>query len=352
MGVGQPGGLPMPAIGNPAQVRKDIKRMSSSIWENYGQLKAILERHEATIQKRWMKKTQDQRRKILQSAWGGKLPPTHRPDFQAFRQKGSGPLQGSDTRLRDSFMWPSINDEDLTKPRALLLLMNARGRNEPAAFAAADGEAQHLGKVTAAIMPLFLNEHIMIFTGAHDANNYGRLMSWDDHPDAFEWMTTRKHPQPGEGLLILEAQQRLMEFLVAAAKQILHDTPEDAILDHPLQTEPLSLSENEVGFASLAVMASEGPYRVPAQLSFARIESLLKAKRDAAADHMWSLREDPGYFRDLVLTVREHRQEMMNDTRGQQHPLSRFGREDVVWTRTVSHCVNDAFLQYEGYPQW
>lgn len=38
---------------------------------------------------------------------------------------------------------------------------------------------------------------------------YGELIAWDDHPDAFEWMSTGKGLHPGYGLLALEIQERL-----------------------------------------------------------------------------------------------------------------------------------------------
>jgi len=38
-------------------------------------------------------------------------------------------------------MWPAINVEDLVKGKALLLLLNSRGRNTPQMFAHADFDA-------------------------------------------------------------------------------------------------------------------------------------------------------------------------------------------------------------------
>jgi hypothetical protein len=101
-------------------------------------------------------------------------------------------------------MWPHINQEDLSKPRTFLLLLNSQGRHHPTEFAAANGEAQHLGKVSQALVHVFPSEHIMLLNG-RDSNNYGRLLSWDEHEDAFDWMTQKIQFLPGEGLLILEA---------------------------------------------------------------------------------------------------------------------------------------------------
>ena len=82
--------------------------------------------------------------------------------------------------------------------KPLLLLLNARGRHPPPAFAAADNDAMHLGKVTKALIPIFLNLHTMVLHGATTAEGYGKLPDWDSHPDAFDWMHTRKQFLPGE----------------------------------------------------------------------------------------------------------------------------------------------------------
>lgn len=76
--------IPMPlAYPTPEEVRTRANKLSRSIFKNWNLLRHALERYESTIQKRWMKKTQDQRRKILLAAWPN-MPQSHRPDIQAF----------------------------------------------------------------------------------------------------------------------------------------------------------------------------------------------------------------------------------------------------------------------------
>lgn len=268
---------------------------------------------------------------------------THRPDFQAFRNEGTVP-QGS-SKHRDAYMWPFINEEDLTRPRTMLHFLNARGRTPPSAFAASDLEAMHFGIVAKAIVPLFLNEHVMLFHDGDTPDTYGRLINWDDHEDAFDWFHTRKEMQPGEGLLILESQEKTLEFLVNCAMMTLHDVASP--LKSPVQPAPPRIVEPDSGMSSLAAMSAEASYRPPANISFARIETLLGAARDAASDHLWALREDPGYFASCIFDAKEHRQEMMKDTRGLDHPLFRAGKEDVVWARSVNRVVADAHLALE-----
>ncbi|PYI13227.1 hypothetical protein BO99DRAFT_407669 [Aspergillus violaceofuscus CBS 115571] len=51
------------------------------------------------------------------------------------------------TRYRGCYVWLHIKQEDLLSPKALLLFLNARGRNPPSNFAATDMDAMHLGLV-------------------------------------------------------------------------------------------------------------------------------------------------------------------------------------------------------------
>jgi hypothetical protein len=131
------------------------------------------------IRKRWAKRNRQQRLKLLLDAWP-EMPVSHRPDFKAFRKET--PAQRSlSTKHQACFIWPYINQEDLSKPEPLLLLLNSRGRHNPWDFAAADNEAMSLGKVTQALVPIFLNEHVMIMNGITNGADYGKLVSWDPH---------------------------------------------------------------------------------------------------------------------------------------------------------------------------
>lgn len=251
-------------------------------------------------------------------------------------------------------MWPYINKEDLTKPKTLLLLLNSRGRHPPSAFAAADIDSMHLGKVLGAIEPVFLNSYVFILNGATTADEYGKLLAWDDHPDAFDWMASRKQFLPGEGLLILEAQKRLLRFLVQCCRLILHDISDTAIDSDtfPILPEPQLKTEAEVdGFESLAVMAAEAPYRVPQRLDLARVRSLLEARASAAEDHLWALREDPSYFAECLLDCKEHRQEMLQDIYKNAHPATSKTRRGTLWARIIGNTIVESYLRLELFSE-
>lgn len=289
-------------------------------------MNGILDRHEPTIHKPWAKKTKNQRVQTLLGAWP-KMSPFHRPDFAAFKRETPA-QRDAGTKFRDAYMWPYINLEDLSKPKTLLLFLQARARKTFDVFAFADADAAHMGYVTKAIVPPFLNEHAMMLTNRKTPSTYGELVSWDDDDDAFEMMTSWKAFHPGHGLVVLEIQARVYRFLVDFCKGILHDILADELTSDkfPIQ-EPVQLAAETVdGFASLAVMAAEAPYRSPADMDLARLESLISAKKDAAGDHIWALREDPGYYADALLENKEHCLEMLKDTKGKPHPILLPGR--------------------------
>ena len=348
MGAGRPGGAPMPpSFPSPKEVRIEARDLSKLVLDQWQMLNGIITRHENTIRKRWTKKTKEQRRKILLSAWPN-MSTSHRPDLADFFK--SGPRSQSKDPDLAPYKWPSINLEDLSTSKLLLLCLNSRGRYTPDAFARADRDACHFGMTSGKFMPAFLNEYVMLFADRHTKDTYGELIAWEDHPDAFEWMISKYGFLPGEGLLLLEIQHRLYAFFVKCCKGILHELPEEALMDMslPIQPEPPSLAGNETGLASLATSAAEAPYRVPAHLDLRRLASLVEAKLGAAEDHIWALREDPAYYTDTIREWKEHRQECLPDTRGRVHPVfSVFRQEDVFWGRVIGNAVSSAFAMVE-----
>ncbi|KAB8243617.1 hypothetical protein BDV35DRAFT_407355 [Aspergillus flavus] len=276
---------------------------SDEIFTSYETLHRIIQRHEATIQKRWSKKTRQQRLNVLLSAWPD-MPAIHRPDFDAFRRESaSDRVRG--TKYRVHFMWPYVNQEDLLNTKALPLLLNSRGRHPPSHFAAADMDAMHLGLISKAIVPIFLNCHVLILNGmTENTRDYGQLVAWEDHPDAFDWMHKQKQFLPGEGLLVMEAQARLLSFLVQCCQQLLHDIPESTLTSDsfPVLPEPQIKPESEIsGFESLG--------------------------------------------------CKEHRQEMLKDLDGKSHPVLSFGRDNVLWARILGSVLSEAYLRLELFSE-
>ncbi|KAK3989624.1 hypothetical protein QBC44DRAFT_327308 [Cladorrhinum sp. PSN332] len=350
--------IPIPNLIKAPEVRRQAKDRATNIVKQWKTLRAVLDRHEATIQKRWAKKSKAQRLKVLLDAWPN-MPVTHRPDFEAFRKET--PEQRSSpggTKFRQDYLWPYINQDDMCKPRTLPLLLNARGRNLPSDFAGLDADTTRFPFVTHAVVPPFLNCYTMILNGFTEQtmDKYGTLVSWDEHEDAFDWCHTLKQFHPGEGLLVLESQERLMGFLVDCCRQILHEIPQGITWissSFPLQPQPKLKEESEsTGFESLAVMAAEGPYRLPAKLDLGKIESLLAAKASATEDRLWSMREDPVYFFEQLLDAKEHRHEMIKDTMSRVHHFVTDPKyQDLFWSRVSGALLLEVFLGVEMFAE-
>lgn len=333
----------MPIFMTAPEVNSKQQKFASSIFESWVTLASLVAQHEVTIRKRWLQKTREKRRQILLTAWP-EMAPTHRPDLAIFRRSGSS---RSEQAKRSAYLFPYINVEDLLVPKTLLLFLNIRARNQPHAFAAADMEACHFAITSQAINRGFLNEHVMMFAGRTDANTYGELIPWKAHPDAFNWMMTGYGANPGDGLIILEVQERLYRFLLDCCREILGDLGK-ALQQESSPPEPPSLLVKDTSVATMSVSAAEAPYRLPADLSLERLESVVEGKALAAEDHLWSLREDPGYFATTLLVYKEHRQEMMLDTNGKKHPLVVLpSQEYVLWERILKNAIVTAIAQVE-----
>ena len=183
--------------------------------------------------------------------------------------------------------------------------------------------------------------------------------SWDEVPfgftdyDAFELMWAGIGWHPGDGLLILEIQETIMGFLVQCAELILHDllplkvppkpvslfSPEPSISESP-SSSPMIPIPSEASWASVAAAAAEAPYRVPVQFDFPRLQRLVNARRAEAEDHIWTLREDPGFFQETVNNWAQHRQEVLRNKNGKPHP---YYNTPEYWDRMFRYVVQDAY---------
>ncbi|CAJ2513942.1 Uu.00g020610.m01.CDS01 [Anthostomella pinea] len=187
----------------PTEARREARQLSESIFSSWKQLSTILDKREEVRQKRWTKKTKNQRAQILLAAWpciggsGTVMPVSHRPDMKLI-------LQPNARKTKASFMWPYINLEDLSDNKFLPLMLSSRGRNLPEAFAHADLEALHAGITIRIVHRTRLKNHTMYLARQTSPETYGQLVSWDDNDQAFDLMHNQIQFSPGDGLLVLD----------------------------------------------------------------------------------------------------------------------------------------------------
>jgi hypothetical protein len=327
------------------EVRAEARRRAENILENANLLHRIILRHEETIRKRWLKRNRDKRKKLLLTAWP-KMSASHRPDFDAFIRQNNQPSDVKMIDEKEAFRWPHINLEDLLNPKLLLIFLNARGRYPPYAFTGADFDSVRFAVATSRFPHPFLERYMMMFFGRNTPEMYGELMPLaEDEDDPFGWnIAIHGALPPGHGLIALEIQERIYGFLVKCCKLLLHDLdPKTWSMETtgPVPDEPPPLSTSESGLNLLAPVAAESPYRLPALIDLERLQSIVAAKRADAEDHIWSLREDPGYFSETVLDRKEHRPEIITDLTGNRHPSL---DKTEFWDRVLRVVVGDAYL--------
>lgn len=142
------------------------------------------------------------------------------------------------------------------------------------------------------------------------------------------------------GLLILEIQDRMLDFLVKCAKGALQDiAPDDLFSDeYPVQ-ETLPILTRDPSEAVTIVALSEGrQYQVPHAMDFDALRDLVEAKRGDCEDHIWALREDPGYLLETAISRCDHRQESVLDRKWEEHP---FKCTRILWDRILTNLVQE-----------
>lgn len=337
---------PLMGVVTARDIRADAMMRASNIATDFKALHSIVQRHEATIQKRWDKKTRQQRAKTIVAAWPN-MAVGHRPEFQAYIKKETP----RNLECREHYIWPYINQQDLCGSRSLLILLNARARHPPPKFAGADFVAMHIGIILGSIKPATLNDkdYVMVLHGITRSVGYGRMQALKTSDEYSTWLRSGKQFRPGHGLLVFEAQERLSKFLIHCCLQILHDIPENTLtINFPIIPEPqLHADNDDTCFESLSVMAATAPYRFPDEIDFDRMEPLLAAKVAAVEDHIWSLREDPGYFVDELLNAKDHRLHMVEDIHGRPGPPCRRGNENELWEDVHGTVILPPILDLE-----
>ncbi|KAG0050122.1 hypothetical protein BGZ83_005081 [Gryganskiella cystojenkinii] len=329
-----------------AEIEKKRKFRTYNIFTHWFQLNHIIQRHESTIQKRWLKKNRQQRKALLLEAWPN-MPLA--PFNELHIISNDVPPENG-----DRLFWPHINQQELLKPKILLILLNARARHLPSAFAQADRNSYKKVKREGIKYPGEdqVGTYCMLFhgPGRDTPDTYGQIYPIPDptkmkksHP-----LYGKRTERPDDGLLVLEVQDRLYIFLLECCEMILHDMSRQVLymVPAPIKPEPPALSLVDGSVNSLTALATMAPYRLPADLDLRRIQDLVAAKRSEMEDHIWSLREDPGYFADTLMEEWEHRPEALLDFDGLPHPLMHTSRRRTVWNRTVGDVVVGAHFEF------
>lgn len=324
------------------RLRADIRQTAEQIFDNWRNLQSILLRHEATIQRRWTNKPKIKRRELLLTIWPN-MARDHRPDLalenkfdktikseedvnELFQGRFSKQFKMYEGSQREALLMPYINLHDLTKTEPLLLMVNARARQTPQAFSKRDLQLSTIHVWLTKRRRL--EGYIMDFDGRQSVpEGYGELRQGEAEifvsPMGADPRIAGSAIEPGDGLWILEIQDRIYKFLVDAVQKILHDIPTGDLTGpkFAIQPEPSLPSANsrEDGMVSLATTNLEAIYSSPGQVDLHRLQLLVTAKAAEEEDKLWALREDPGRFSADREDYIAHRPDYVPDRLGQQH---------------------------------
>ncbi|KAK0941436.1 cell agglutination protein Mam3 [Friedmanniomyces endolithicus] len=331
-----------------AEAKKLAVGFATSVLRDWTALNAILKRFEGksnlcdgdfvgTIQKRWLKKGAKQRKEILLKACP-EMPTCHRPDFQGFRETLKTAPRSRTSPSR-AYLWPYINLEDLQQAHPLLLFLSCRGRVLPEQFISTDIEAAHLGRGWEFHLKCCQNPESMVFHNQRTPRTYGEVLELGESlmrsPSQYSFamiFVSRTHPSLG--LFGLEVQAGIYSFLLDCAKLVLHDVHPAQYFLAPHQSAPAPLVPKRGEWITLQDHMLEAPYRLPQGLDLDRIKAMVSARRSAVVDHLWMLREDPGYFIETLIDWKEHDYRDHKCTCGE------------CWRDAAAEMITDAFSSF------
>lgn len=315
---------------------EDAKDLVTGLFEDWVRLGNIINTHGKAVQKRWSKKTLEQRKKILLAAWPG-MTEKHRPDIASLASVDLS--EGEKVYIhKDWIYYPHINIEDLTRSRTFLVLLDSRTRCTPDTFANSDMNSIRVGMRYGTIKPEYLKGYTMHLIGQKTPDTYGRITCWKGNPESAHAWVTGIGAQPGDGLIILEIQRRILRFLLKCTELLLHDLALDNVGSVGSQSVTFRglrgyFSTNEPSHLERLM---EAPYETPDQFDFAHLHGLVNARRGEAEDHLWLLREDPAYFSEVLREAGENQHEIISiDQATQESAL----QAKSFWDRVIALLV-------------
>jgi hypothetical protein len=189
----------------------------------------------------------------------------------------------------------SINLEDLSQTNTVLRLLNSRGRHSPAVFAGVDLESVRTGLQSDAIHRKggFAVFEMYMDLESHSLEQYGQITKYEPSAEKAEQGLL---PNVSSGLLVLQIQDRILDFLVKLCIQLLHDDNlGDALKGAPVLPEPPDLTVQDGEWLSIVDLALETPYLVPQKVNLRHLRSLAEARLDECKNYAWDMKEDPAY---------------------------------------------------------
>ncbi|KAJ7639439.1 hypothetical protein FB45DRAFT_1001296 [Roridomyces roridus] len=309
--------LPRPIdILAPQQAAEKVEPVRRKLFESYGRLRDIVLAHEETIQKRWKKRTVGKRKELLASI-DSALPKAHAPEIAAFEHQYRNPQE--DNSHKKDLLLPYLNLDDLScnNGTQFLGLLHARAHRSPSEFAMFDGDMLHFGIVAKGIRRYQAVECSMIAFG--DEDTYGKVIEYSesmdpsdaDSPDGFQ-MEQLLHESLsfGDGLVVLESQSQLIDFLLDVVSKILVDLDLKNLTPLPPMPAPvIPITNTEFQWKSSSRANVLRPYGDPPVFSIDELANIIESQYELAVEHLVNLRTDPTYLSEELQSYYDHRVE-------------------------------------------
>ncbi|KAI4644696.1 uncharacterized protein J4E78_009515 [Alternaria triticimaculans] len=340
--------------------RQEVERIAQhqvdTIFGAFDRVRYILERHEDTIRKRWTKKSTSKKRKLLLAAQPN-MPNEHRPDMDADNAvifsfpPGQGVMDFATSmaiaKNSEACMVPFLNMEDLLQPGTFLTLLSSRGHNPIASFSQTELLHAPLARWLEETLQSHLQTYTMLLAGRDTRDTYGRLKFWRSKSEAHQSIHKGRSVYPGHGLQILGIQKILYTFLQRCCFLLVGDllSSEKARLDqYPVIRRPTSLFNAATDHKNRAEVSLMTPYGVPAQLSFGRLRCLISSKVGELEDHIWALREDPGYFSEVFNDYKSHRTEYIVSMDGNVNAIMK-EQPHAIFALILRELITDPYYE-------
>jgi hypothetical protein len=260
------------------EIRSHAETLSVSLCTAFSHLKAIMERHEPLIRRRWSSKTRSERQALLLDVLPT-MATTHRPDLE-FSCDERLAFENDTPSLADQIMFPYINLEDLCKPHPLLVFLNARAFNLPWTFVNTEDEFSPSARTPSCLGRD--SERVKMdfwFTKNPEPGKYGEAAIVEGTLSGFEPVNEEFFSTcQRQGLQMLYVQERIYTFLLSCSRAILHDMSDDS-LQNTLLSEARDLSvasgSNDTIQAGEHKLFSDtvllAPYRPRSRVDFHRL---------------------------------------------------------------------------------
>lgn len=329
----------------PEEAAREAHTRATNVLESWHTLNRIVGRHAEALGDSWMNNSPALRKKILLQAWPGMVD-MHRPDLWALRRE-SQEQRRAGTAYVDAFMWPQINLRDLGYERVpFMVLLNSRARSPPHVFAAADLEAVRVGQLSKAIQGIFLPGHDIIMAG-ETTETYGKICPQTAEENV-EAVAKGASFKAGDGMDVLEIQERLLAFLVKCCRPILDDQdPGGAEGDLVRSIEKTNMLER--GFNSryedMSDVTLQAPYIDPRDVDLERLETIIRNRLREAETHFQSLHQDPEYFATTARTWIGHAPEHVRERQDNNaHPdMADPSRRCKLLDRIIGRLVHNSY---------